>query len=236
MARVDLVRRAQIGLRRREKRRSQLVQAARALISTRPVDAITVEQVANKAGVAKGTFYAHFENLDAMRAAVTEELTNEFHGLFEPDSAAIADPVERIANGCAAFITQALRNPAWGGLTARGIWAFPAVAKAVHTRLDEDLRCAIAEKRLASISAEVAFDIVVGVVLQAMRSASEKKLWSDDVPVIVSAVLRALGVRADQASQIARRIFELQYPDADRCPPPQQIELNDDNQGDEHAD
>jgi len=233
MARVDLVRRAQIGLRRRAKSRSQLVQAAMTLISTRPVDAITVEQVAGKAGVAKGTFYTHFENLDAMRAAVTEELTNEFHELLQPQRAAIADPVEKIANGCAAFITQALRNPTWGGLTARGIWAFPAVAKAVQARLDEDLRCAILTRRLASIPAEVAFDIVVGIVLQAMRSASEKKLSPDDLPVIVAAVLRALGVRADEASQIARRISDRHIKDADRCPPQSSMT---NNQGDEHAD
>jgi len=73
--------------------------------------------------------------------------------------------VERIATGCTAFIVHALRNPGWGGLTARGIWAFPPVARAVHMRLSEDLRHAIEQRRLASVSTEIRFDIVVGVVL-----------------------------------------------------------------------
>jgi hypothetical protein len=147
-----------------------------------------------------------------LRAAVAEELTCEFQELLRPHRAVITDPVERIATGCTAFIAQALRDPAWGGLTARGIWAFPQVAKAVHARLSEDLRQAIEQGRLATISAEVGFDIVVGVVLQAMRSASERQLSSQDVPTIASAVLRALGLTAEEADQIVRRVSELPCP------------------------
>jgi hypothetical protein len=79
-------------------------------------------------------------------------------------------------------------------------------------RLSEDLRHAIEQRRLVSISTEVGFDIVVGVVLQAMRSASEKQLSSQDVPAIVSAVLRALGLAAGEADQIVRRVSESAYP------------------------
>ena len=81
MAKIDLARRAQIGLGRRAKSRSQLMQAARALLSTRAADAITVDDVTNQAEVAKGTFYLHFRNLDDLRAAVAEELTCEFDEL-----------------------------------------------------------------------------------------------------------------------------------------------------------
>ena len=212
MAKIDLARRQKIGLGRRAKSRSQLVQAARALLSCRAVDAITVEQVTNQAAVAKGTFYLHFQNLDDLRAAVAEELTCEFHKLLRPHRAAIADPVERIATGCTAFIAQALRNPAWGGLTARGLWAFPPVANVVHIRLCEDLHSANEQGRLAPISAEVGFDIVVGIVLQAMRSAADQQLSWEDLPAIVSAVLRALGLPADEADQIVRRVAEAPNP------------------------
>src|ERR1700756_3108771 len=106
MAKIDLARRAGIGVERRAKSRSQLVQAARALFSSRAIDAVTVEDVTNQAGVGKGTLYLHFQNLDKLRAAVAEELTCEFHELLQPHRAAIADPVERIATGCTAFILQ----------------------------------------------------------------------------------------------------------------------------------
>jgi hypothetical protein len=89
-----------------------------------------------------------------------------------------------------------------------GVWAFPAVATAARKRLSDDLRAAIAQGRMAPVSAEVGFDIAVGSVLQAMRSASEKRLLPSDVPAAVSGVLRGLGVAADEAEQIVRHLPE----------------------------
>jgi AcrR family transcriptional regulator len=185
-----------------------LIRAARALFAIRPVDSITVDDVTREAELAKGTFYVHFQHLDDLRAAVADELARELDDLLQPHRTGIADPVERIATGCAAFIRQALHDPAWGGLAARGVWAFPAVATGARKRLSEDLRAAIAQGRIAPVSAEVGFDIAVGSVLQAMRSASEKRLSPSDVPAAVSGVLRGLGVAADVAEQIVRRLPE----------------------------
>jgi AcrR family transcriptional regulator len=211
MARVNLVRRAQIGQRRRAKSHAHLIRAARALFAIRPVDSITVDDVTKEAKLAKGTFYVHFQHLDDLRSAVADELARELDDLIQPHRTAIADPVERIATGCAAFIRQALCDPAWGGLAARGVWALPAVAAAARARLNEDLRAAIAQGRIAKISAEVGFDIAVGIVLQAMRSASQKRLPCSDVAAVVSGVLRGLGVAADETDQIVRRLPKPSY-------------------------
>jgi hypothetical protein len=54
MAKIDPIRRAQIGLGRRAKSRSLLMQAARALYSARAIHAVTVDDVTLEAGVAKG--------------------------------------------------------------------------------------------------------------------------------------------------------------------------------------
>jgi AcrR family transcriptional regulator len=208
MAKVSLVRRAQIGLERRAKSHAQLIRATRALISVRAVDSITVDDVTREAGVAKGTFYVHFRHLDDLRAAVADELAQELHDLLLPLHSAIGDPVERIASGSLAFIRQAQQDPAWGGLAARGVWAFPTVASAARKQLGADLRLAGSQGRLTLISAEVGFDIVIGVVLQAMRSASERRLSPSDVSAAVSGILRGLGVAADEADRIVRRLPE----------------------------
>jgi AcrR family transcriptional regulator len=208
VAKIDPIRRAQIGLGRRAKSRSRLMRAARALYSVRAIDAVTVDDVTFNAGVAKGTFYAHFRSLDDLHAAIAEELAQALHSFVEPRQVAIDDPVERIAAGCAAFIEQALCDPAWGALAVRGTWAFPKVAGAARDRLRENLRLAASHGRLAPIPAEVGFDIVVGIVLQAMRSASERRLSASDVPLAVSAILRALGLSAEEADRIVGRFAE----------------------------
>ena len=78
--------------------------------------------------VAKKTFYVHFDGLAVLQAAVADQLAHEFDELLQPRRLATEDPVERIAAGCGAFVGEALSNPAWGALVARGVLSMPNIA------------------------------------------------------------------------------------------------------------
>jgi AcrR family transcriptional regulator len=194
LVRVDLRRRAEIGRERRAKSRAQIIEVACLLYKSRPIASVTVEEVTTRAPVARGTFYSHFRASDELRAAVAADLAAAFENFVDSIGLPIADPVARIAVGCAGLIGQARRDPAWGVLIARGACAFPAVASAARERLKANLRLAQCEGRLASFSTEVGFDLVFGVVIQAMRSASEARLSPADVPDVIRGILRALGI------------------------------------------
>ena len=207
MARIDLARRAQIGRDRRARTRSQLVEAARALYARNPIEAVTVDDVVGEAVVAKGTFYVHFANLVELQAAVADELAQEFDELLQPRRLATDDPVERIAAGCGAFVGEALRNPAWGALVARGASSMPHVAEDARRRLTEDLRRAAASGRLGDVSPELAFEFAIGIVLQAMQAASEGRIAAPQAPSVVVGILRAIGVKPEEARDIALRVL-----------------------------
>lgn len=206
MAKVDVSRRAQIGRDRRARSRKQLVEAARALFSVLPYESITVEEVASAAGLAKGTFYAHFQSLDELWAALAKDLARELAHSLEPVTSRRADPLERIAIGCAAFIERAFGDPAWGALAAQGMWIFPDVSGAARGRFAEDLNEAARQGRLSTLSPEVGFDLVVGSVSQAMRSASEGKLAPSEASSVVAGIIRSLGARAEQADRITAKL------------------------------
>ena len=204
MARIDARRRAEIGVERRAKSRAQLVGAARALIARRPVDAIAVTDVTVEAGLSKGAFYGHFADLDALRLAVASELAAELQEKIALYRTKAADPFTKIAIGCLNYIERARCEPGWGALAARGIWAFPSVAQEARLRLTEDLEAAAATGP-RSIRTEIAFDIILGSVLQAMRSASEGRLADSDAPLLVAGVLRALGLAIAEADATVAR-------------------------------
>jgi AcrR family transcriptional regulator len=208
MAKIDLARRAQIGRDRRARTRAQLMQAARSLFAQRAIESVTIDDLVNEAGVAKGTFYVHFEHLPDLHVAVADELAQELDDLLQPSRLRLADPIERIAAGCAAFIREAFENPSWGSLTARSAWALPFVASAARANLREDLRLAEAKGRLAAITPDLGFQVVSGIVLQAMRAAGEGRLSPSDAPAAVEAILRALGVASTEAHAIVARVFE----------------------------
>jgi AcrR family transcriptional regulator len=110
MAKVDLTRRAEIGQEKRARTRAVLVAAAKSLFALRSVESVTIDEIVAEAGLAKGTFYTHFEDLDALTAAVAGELVAAFDDLMQPARLAIADPLDRIAFSCNAFIEKALAN------------------------------------------------------------------------------------------------------------------------------
>ena len=138
------------------------------------------------------------------------ELARECDGFSSLSGAAIADPLERIAAGCAAFIRQALRDPAWGALAARGslgvsrrLPARPAsacedscVPRSARTS-GADLRRSRLRHRHRHRSAGDAFG---------QREAVCRP--SDVTGRPSPAILRALGVAAEQADRIVRRLAE----------------------------
>lgn len=200
------MRRAEIGRERSAKSRARILEAARRLFASRPIASVTVEDVTKQARLSKGAFYSHFRSLDELRAAVAADLTAEFAHFLDSNGLPVADPITRIAAGCAAFISEARRDPGWGAFIARGAYAFPAVTSTIRERLETSLQLAQTQGRLPSFSTEVGFDLVFGIVLQAMRSASEARLSPPDVADVVGGILRALGVQAEDADCALRQI------------------------------
>ncbi|MGP0094275.1 MAG: TetR/AcrR family transcriptional regulator [Xanthobacteraceae bacterium] len=206
MARIDLARRAQIGRDRRARTRAELIRAARVLYAARTFDSVTVDDVVNAADVAKGTFYVHFDGLDDLQSVLADDLAREFDELLQPRRLSLDDPIERIAAGCGAFINQALHDPAWGALIVRGAAAMPSVARVARGRLNEDIRRAATSGRLHDVAPDIALELILGITMRTMQSAAEGRLKPKHAPAIVAGILRAIGVPAGEASEIALRL------------------------------
>jgi AcrR family transcriptional regulator len=207
VAKIDLGRRAEIGRAKSARTREQLLDAARSLYARQAVESVAVEDVVREADVAKGTFYVHFKNIEAVQFAVADELTETFVNLLQPRRAIFKAPIERIADGCYTFLRQAAVNPRWGGLVARYAWSFPTVGSTARDLLAEDLRQATRKGQISENSSDLATAIVVGIVLQAMRSASEGNLQGADMPFAVSAILQALGVSRREATRVVKHVI-----------------------------
>jgi len=203
MARIDLARRAQIGRDRSTRTRGELIIAARGLYGERPFDHVTVDDVVAAAGVAKGTFYVHFDSLAELQNIVADELAREFDELLQPRRLALDDPIERIAAGCGAFIAQALRDPPWGALVAHSAAAMPNVATTARRRLKEDIDRAARSGQLG-VTAELAFDFANAIVLHTMLSAQRRRS-PHQVTDVIAGLLRAIGVASERAAAVAQR-------------------------------
>ena len=133
MAKINLERRAEIGQEKRARTRAQLVAAAATLFSSRGCASVTIDDLVREAGVAKGTFYVHFDDMHALTVAVADDLISSFDELIQPQRASTPEPLLRIAFGCDAFIEKALEDPAWASLVARMARSYPTVGETARS-------------------------------------------------------------------------------------------------------
>jgi hypothetical protein len=82
----------------------------------------------------------------------------------------------------------------------------PGIARVARGRLNEDIRRAAATGRLHDVAPDLAFEFVLGITVRTMQSATEGGLNRNYAPGIVAGILRAIGVTADEAQDIAFRL------------------------------
>ena len=192
MAKIDLVRRAEIGREKRAKTRALILQAGAILLAERPPEALTVDAVVEAAGVAKGTFYYHFQSISELAAAVGVMLAESFDEILMPARLELRDPIARLAFGFTQFLEKGSWTMSGLALSSRARNPRPNSAGAFARILGRPRR-GIAIGRLTVKDVELAADIVMGIVLQVMRSMLERGARHDLTRDALEATLRALG-------------------------------------------
>lgn len=54
------------------------------LLRQKPIQSISIQELCGAAGISRGTFYAHYQDLYALRGALEDELLQEFRQALEP--------------------------------------------------------------------------------------------------------------------------------------------------------
>lgn len=91
--------------------RSALIAAGFELLAEKPIDAIPIDEVVARAGVAKGSFFNHFADKAAFASAIGDEVRLELEGRITAANDGIADPLVRIAGGMRTGAIFALAEP-----------------------------------------------------------------------------------------------------------------------------
>jgi AcrR family transcriptional regulator len=210
MARIDPERRAQIGQEKRAKTRAQLISAANSLFARRALESVTVDDIVNEACVAKGTFYVHFEDLNALTAAVADRLVRSFDELLQPQRLSTPDPLMRIAFACNGFIEKALEGPSWAAVVARMAWSHPRVGRVARSRLRQDLKLALKAMPQQESSLELSLEVVLGIMLQLLAAIGQGRLSSRDRQAAIGSILRAIGAESRQVKSTLAHLPQIE--------------------------
>ena len=95
---------------RASRTRDSLVDAGFELMLERSIDAIPIDDLVTKAGVAKGSFFNHFGDKARFKSALADEVRREIEIQITSANEGVRDPLERLAGGMREVAEYALKN------------------------------------------------------------------------------------------------------------------------------
>ncbi len=113
-----------------------LIEAALELVAEKDVSSLSLREVARKAGVSHAAPYRHFEDKEALLAAVAEQGFGMFNDALEEATEHISNPLERLEAGFIAYVRYAIENPShyrilFGAYGANVEKTYPSLATAI---------------------------------------------------------------------------------------------------------
>ncbi len=91
-----------------ESRREQLLELGTQLLSTRTLDEISIEVLAEEAGISRGLLYHYFGNKQEFHLAVVRRAVEQLVAITAPRD--IEDPIEQLAVSIGAYLDYVVEN------------------------------------------------------------------------------------------------------------------------------
>lgn len=181
-------------------------EAALRLFAEKGAGEISISELAEAAGVARGTIYKHLDSVEGLFTSVAAQLSKEMDERVALSSPTDIDPAQRLANGIRYYIRRAHEEPSWGKFIVRyamssqalrGMWTGQPLADLMDglSKRRYDFR----QEQLISVLA-----LIGGSVLAAITLVQDgHRTWRDAGSDVAELALRALGLAQEEARQLA---------------------------------
>ena len=186
--------------------RDALIRAGRELFAERPVDAVAIDDIVRQADVAKGSFYNHFVDREALVRTITDAIREDLEAAIAVANAGVEDPARRVARAVCVYQRYAVDEP----LSTRVLLRVPSgFANLSHPRnrgLMEDITEGLARGRFVIATQEVGMLFVMGASQAALARTSldpQAALAISLAQQMCALLLRGLGVPTGESDVIA---------------------------------
>ena len=181
-------------------------EAALRLFAEKGATQLTVSELAEAAGVARGTVYAHVESVDALFEQVAAELSREMRLRMSATLKGVDDPALHVAHVIRLHLRRAHEEPAWGKFFARFSLAEPALQVLWSGPALGKLQKGVVDGRFSLEAAQVPSIVAMlgGGVLAAMLLVLQgHRTWREAGRDAAELALRALGIAHKEARRLA---------------------------------
>ncbi|MBS0474215.1 MAG: TetR/AcrR family transcriptional regulator [Proteobacteria bacterium] len=192
---------------RAQRTRAALLDAGLDLLADRPIDAVAIDEVVARAGVAKGSFFNHFADKQAFADAISAVVRGEIELRVEAVNRDLPDPLERLAGGMIAAAVFAQAQPRRAAVLLRATSRMTPRDHPINRGLRADLDCAVAAGQIDRASTEDGVLFWLTCCQAVLGEVADRALPPKATLRLVSAMLhlglRGLGASAADLARIA---------------------------------
>jgi len=187
--------------------RSRIQQAALQLFAERGTSDISISDLAEAAGVARGTIYNNLDKPEELFGQVATDLAKEMYARSVASMSGITDPATRLALGIRMFARRTHEEPDWGRFIVRFSQTDSIFGEMMGEppTLDASRAIETGRYKLDASYLPSVVGMIGGAGLSSMRLVLDGTMtWRDAGSQTAEMLLRAFGLPAREARDIAR--------------------------------
>lgn len=189
-----------------------LVRAGQTLFSQHPVDAVAIDDIVGEAKVAKGSFYKHFADKEALLAEVVSRIRDRIERQVAAANHGVEDPARRVVRAICVYLRFVADEPEPGGVLVRNdrsAQTLPSLE--LNQGAVDDLRAGLASGRFTAPTAQAGVLFILGVGHAGLtrfvgHQGAASNIWL--AQQLCQLTLRGLGVSHSDAELLAAQAAE----------------------------
>ena len=196
---------------RGERTRRAILDAGLDLLAQRPIDAIPIDAIVTAAGVAKGSFFNHFEDKQVFAESVAADIRQDLEQRVELASRNVTNPLERLVGGLRIGVQFALGSPKRAKVMLQGMGGgATSQTHPLNRGLNDDVAACISAGLLNAEVEATGVMFWLGVCQMAMVSAlseaSSRAVVAAQVQSLLILALGGLGADPAHTAHLAASV------------------------------
>jgi len=195
---------------RAQRTRAALLSAGFELLAERPIDAIAIDELVDRAGVAKGSFFNHFADKPGFAAALAEAVRAAVECRVDAANAGVTDPVLRLAGGMLVAVRFALEERSQAIVMLRGLELSTGIDHELNRGIRADIESLTAAGLARAEAARSGVRYWLGLCQVAMLNVIERRPSAEEAEPRLREMLvlglTGLGVEEGRARDAARDV------------------------------
>lgn len=184
--------------------RDRLLDAGLLCAASKGPAQVTIDDVIQTAGVARGTFYKYFDTPEALIRELGQSVSDALIAAMHPMVVALNDPAAGIAAGIRVSVGLVAHYPLIGAFLVRAGWPSGIGTERLFVaQVSRNLGLGIASGRFQQMYPEVATSLVAGATIGAMQAVLTGRTEPDFPAQVAASVLRGLGIADAEAHRLS---------------------------------